>query len=161
MKITRFEFQISMYPRIVGNAVLLQSGSKAGFFLCHLRDRPVSCELLESQIRRVTTDVEEAMRICELLDCVSERMHEPLFERAAQLLCGTQALEAPDVAPSEAAPSEAASPSKECLKATWAALAAALSTCLPDAPAAALTPFTPPEVLLLSTPKRAKMIRPR
>ena len=32
---------------VVGNAVLLQSGSKAGFFLCHLRDRPVSCELLE------------------------------------------------------------------------------------------------------------------
>jgi hypothetical protein len=34
---------------LVGNAVLLQSGSKAGFFLCHLRDRPVTCELLDGK----------------------------------------------------------------------------------------------------------------
>ncbi len=34
---------------LVGNSVLLQSGSKAGFFLCHLRDRPVTCELLDGK----------------------------------------------------------------------------------------------------------------
>lgn len=34
---------------LVGNSVLLQSGSHAGFFLCHLRDRPVTCELLDGK----------------------------------------------------------------------------------------------------------------
>ena len=34
---------------MVGNKWLEQSGSKAGFYLCHLRDRPISCELAEGK----------------------------------------------------------------------------------------------------------------
>eukprot|EP01052_Picozoa_sp_SAG31_P005935 SAG31_NODE_268_length_18767_cov_4.644900_11_plen_129_part_00 len=33
----------------IGNGWLEQSGSKAGFYLCHLRDRPISCELVEGR----------------------------------------------------------------------------------------------------------------
>jgi hypothetical protein len=34
---------------LVGNGVLEATGSKAGFYLCHLRDRPVACELAKGQ----------------------------------------------------------------------------------------------------------------
>ena len=49
-----FPRRVCVCPRLdtnaraqVGNKVLLQTGSKAGFFLCHLRDRPLMCELVD------------------------------------------------------------------------------------------------------------------
>jgi hypothetical protein len=41
---------------LIGNEVLLETGSGAGFFLCHLRDRPLMCELVEVDGEPVTGD---------------------------------------------------------------------------------------------------------